>query len=103
MTGWLEYFVDGLSTKLLEVRRRSEAVIQRDVLAKRHGLSDRRAKAIEFILQHGSMTIRDLEGLFPDVNRRTLQRDIKGLLDAGLVLSEGSTNQLTYRLKDKSN
>ncbi len=41
MTGWLEYFVQGLSTQLAEVRQRGEQVIRRDVLIQKHKLSDR--------------------------------------------------------------
>lgn len=35
-----------------------------------------------------------VEGLA--VNRRSLQRDLKGLLEKGLLLAEGATNRLTY-------
>ena len=99
MTGWLEYFVEGLSTQLAEVRQRGEQGIRRDVLVERHGLSDRQAIAVEHILEHGSLTIQDFERLCPDANRRTLQRDLKAMVNEGLLLSEGATNQLIYRLK----
>jgi hypothetical protein len=42
LTGWLEYFVDGLATQLAEVRHRDERVIQRNILAKEHGLCPQR-------------------------------------------------------------
>jgi len=99
MTGWIEYFVEGLSTQLAEVRQRGEQAIRRDVLVKQHGLSDRQAKAINHILEHGSLTIQDFERLCPEVNRRTLQRDLKAMFDKGFLLSEGATNQLIYRIK----
>jgi len=99
MTGWLEYFVEGLATQLVEVRQRGEQAIRRDVLVKQYGLSDRQAKAIKHILEHGSLTIQDFQQLCPDVNRRTLQRDMKAMVDAGLLLSEGATNRLIYRIK----
>jgi hypothetical protein len=31
--------------------------------------------------------------------RRSLQRDLKAIVDKGLLLSEGATNQLVYRVK----
>ncbi len=46
MTGWLEYFVEGLTAQLAEVRERGEQAIRRDVLVKEHRLSDRQAKAL---------------------------------------------------------
>lgn len=99
MTGWLEYFVEGLTTQLAEVRQRGEQAIRRDVLVKQHGLSDRQTKALQHILEHGSLTIQEFERLCPEVNRRTLQRDLKAMVNKGLLVSEGATNQLIYRLQ----
>lgn len=98
LTGWLEYFVEGLTAQLAEVRGRGELAIRRDVLAKDHGLSDRQTKAIAHILEHGSLTIQDFEGLCPDINRRTLQRELKAMIDRELIVTEGETHQLRYRL-----
>ncbi|MBU4194748.1 MAG: Fic family protein [Actinomycetia bacterium] len=100
MTGWLEYFVEGLTTQLAEVRERGEQAIRRDVLIKEHGLSDRQAKALGHILEHGSLTIQEFEHLFPEVNRRSLQRDLKSMVDMGLLISEGATNKLVYLMKE---
>jgi len=52
-----------------------------------------------YLLQHAKLTIQDFEALCPEVNRRSLQRDMKALLEKGLVTAEGATNQLVYRLK----
>ena len=98
MTGWLEFFVEGLSTQLAEVRERGEQAIRRDVLIKEHGLSDRQAKAIGHILEHVSLTIQDFERLCPEVHRRSLQRDLKNMVDNGLLITEGETHHLFYRL-----
>ncbi len=100
MTGWVEYFVEGLITQLAEVRERGEQAIRRDVLVKEHRLSDRQAKALGHILEHSSLTIRDFEHLFPGVNRRSMQRDLKAMLDIGLLVTEGATNKLVYRIKE---
>ena len=44
------------------------------------------------------MTIQDYETLCPETHRRSLQRDLKGLQEAGLVTASGATNLLEYRL-----
>lgn len=98
MTGWLDYFVTGLETQMVEVRERSEQVIRRDVLVKQHGLNERQGKALGYLLQHGKLTIQDFEALCPTVNRRSLQRDLKGMLVKNLITAEGATNQQVYRL-----
>jgi len=99
MTGWLDYFVTGLETQMIEVKERGEQVIKRDVLVQKHSLNDRQAKALGFLLQNGKLTIQDFEDICPDVNRRSLQRDLKGMLDKELVTTEGATNQLVYTLR----
>jgi hypothetical protein len=79
---------------------RGEQAIRRDVLVKEHRLSDRQAKAPGRILEHGSLTIQDFEGLCPEVNRRSLQRDLKVMVDRGLILTEAETHHLLYRLAE---
>ena len=100
MTRWLEYFIEGLTTQLAEIGERGEQAIRRDVLIKKHDLSDRQARALVHILEHDRLTIQDFERLCPDVNRRSLQRDLKAMVDLGLLISEGATNKLVYRIKE---
>lgn len=52
---------------------------------------------LQELFASGEQAIQDFEKLFPDVTRRTLQRDLKSLEDAGLVVRLGETNQLKYR------
>lgn len=99
MTGWLEYFVDGLTTQLAEVKQRGEQAIRRDVLAKAHDLSERQKRALGHLLERDGLTIQEFERLCPKTSRRTLQRDLKGMVEAGLAVTKGETNQLVYRLK----
>ena len=91
MTGWLEYFVEGLTTQLAEVRKSGEQAIRKDVLVKEHALSDRQTHAIGHILENGSLTIRDFERLCPDTNRRSLQRDLKALTQKGIVVEKATS------------
>lgn len=102
LTGWLEYFVDGLATQMSEVRQRGERVIRRDVLVRKHRLNERQALAIERLLETSRMDIRDYEALCPGVSRRTLQRDLSALEATGLITHEGETNKLVYLLRFES-
>jgi len=102
LTSWLEFFVEGLSTQLSEVKAQGERVIRRDVLVQHHQLNARQALALERLLDAPSLDIRTFEELCPGVTRRTLQRDLAVLESKGLVLHEGETNQLVYRLKEKA-
>jgi Fic family protein len=99
MTDWLEYFLTGLQTQMIEVKERGEKVIRRDVLVQKHGLNERQGKALEYLLAHEKLTINQFEELCPNVNRRSLQRDLKGMIEKDLLAAEGATNQLVYILK----
>jgi Fic family protein len=99
LTGWLDYFVAGLETQMVEVRQRGEQVIRWDVLVQKYNLNERQGKALEYVMQHGRLTIQDFETLCSGINRRTLQRDLRTLIDNGLLVSEGTTHQQEYRLK----
>lgn len=63
-----------------------------------HILSDRQTKAVQYILEYGELTIQDFEKLCVETPRRSLQRDLKSLVEKGILITEGSTNQLTYKL-----
>lgn len=90
LTGWIEFFVEGLATQLDEVKTRGERGIRSDLIARRHRLSERQAAAFGYVLEHERMSIREYEALCPQVNRRTLQRDLKILVDKGLFVEHGA-------------
>lgn len=85
MTSWLEYFTRALQAQMQEIKERGENVIKADIVAKKYGLPDRQKKLMSHLLQHKKIAIKDYEQLYPTANRRTLQRDIKLLLDKGLI------------------
>jgi DNA repair exonuclease SbcCD ATPase subunit len=71
---------------------------QLEVTNTKVGLSGRQVLALNHIREHGNLTIQDFEKICPDVNRRTLQRDLKAMVDSGILFSTGASNQLIYHL-----
>ncbi|MBI2944803.1 MAG: Fic family protein [Candidatus Wallbacteria bacterium] len=98
LTGWLEYFTGGLAQQMREVQQRGERIIRRDALAQQHRLSERQRLAVGYLLDHESLTIQEFETLCPGVTRRTLQRELKGLIAEQVLEATGATNRLVYRL-----
>jgi len=92
LTGWLEFFSAGLATQLDEVKTGGELAIRSDVLALRHRLSDRQALALGLAVEQGRLTIREYEVLCPGISRRTLQRDLKVLVDMELLSEHGTAS-----------
>ena len=91
LTGWLEFFTARLATQLDEVKVRGQRAIRRDVLARQHALSDRQAAALGNVIEQGRLAIRDYERHCPGTNRRTLQRDLRSLLEKGLLAESSVT------------
>jgi Fic family protein len=98
LTGWLEFFVDGLATQLAEVKARGELVIRRDILVREHSLNPRQAQAVGLLLEQPELGIEDLERLCPEANRRTLQRDLQALVEKRILKSQGAARAVRYRL-----
>lgn len=101
LTQWLEYFAEGLATQMREVQKRGERVIKRDVIAQKHRLSERQREALGYALEHGGLRIQHFEAFQPGVSRRSLQRDLKDMVEKGLFAPEGATNRLFYRLRSE--
>jgi Fic family protein len=100
MTGWLEYFTQGLSAQMREVQVTAERVIRRDVIlakAQKKGLKERPIALLGFLLDAGKATVAECEGGLK-VNRRTLQRDLRLLVENGLIgeVGTGPTDPTKY-------
>ena len=103
LTGWIEFFTAGLATQLDDVRMRGERTIRRDALVRQHALSDRQAVALGHVIEHGRLTIHDYGELCSGTNRRTLQRDLRALVEKGLLAEAGTAPTdptRHYRLAD---
>jgi len=96
MTGWLDYFITGLQTQMVEIKERGEQVIQRDVLVQKHSLNERQAKALDLLMKKGAIHISEVEEICSGVTRRTLQRDLNNLIELHLVRLKGSARQSNY-------
>ena len=102
MTGWIEFFTNGLATQLAEVKQRGERAIRQETLVRHRGLTDRQARALGHVLEHGRLTIAEYQTLYPEKSRRTLQRDLRTLVEKGLLRRREGTNRLEYVLANGS-
>jgi Fic family protein len=90
LTGWLDYFVQGLGQQLEEVKERGASIIRAEVLARARGLGVRQAAVLAAIHVARSLSLGELEPQFPEVSRRSLQRDLRLLLEQGLIRETGA-------------
>jgi len=64
----------------------------------KHKLNDRQRKAIAYTLEHASLALQDYAELFPKVNKRTLQRDLKAMVDKSILVQKGAGPTAHYCL-----
>ena len=69
-----------------------------NVLCQQYQLSQRQCQALNFAIAQGGLTIQNFEEICPETSRRTLQRELRGMVENNLLLPEGKTNRLYYRL-----
>ena len=98
MTGWIEFFTVGLATQLLSVRQRGKKAVQLDILSRKHEMTGRQRQAVDHVLENERITIAGFQKLCPETPRRTLQRDLRSLVEVGVLARMGDTNRVEYVL-----
>ncbi len=101
LTGWLDFFVEGLATQMDEVTERGKRVIRRDVIVREYALNTRQALAVGLLLERAELRMEELAALCPGVSRRTLQRDLQILVQQGVAKTVGAARAVRYQLRIK--
>ncbi len=103
LTSWLEYFTLGLAIELSRVKEKVQKLSVDVHLKEKMGgmqvfLSERQIKLVEYLQNAGFLQNRAFPELFPMVSEDTVLRDLKALIDKGLVKKEGKTKAARYVL-----
>ncbi len=101
LTGWLDYFVEGLATQMDEVTERGEKAIKADVLATKFALNPRQKALVLRLMEQPEADLQAIQDLFPGTPRRTLQRDLQGVVAKRVLRAVGATHQRRYSLNPK--
>ena len=101
-TDWLEYFCLGLAMEFNRVKERVLELSRDASLKEAVGqvrLNPRQEKIIIFVKDYGQIKNKDWQELFPDVSDDTILRDIKELVEKGILVKRGRTKAARYELK----
>jgi Fic family protein len=101
MTSWLEYFTKALETQMHEIQMKGTEAMKLDILKLQYSLSDRQKVVLENLLIDEHFTIQQYEALYPEVNRRSLQRDLADLIQKEIILQEGAKKGTHYKMNPK--
>lgn len=101
-TKWIEYFTQGTATNIANVQEKVKLLARDTKVAKVTGrtrLSSRQEKIIEYLQDYGLLQNKDFCRLFPEKSEDSILRDLKVLIDMGLVQKAGSTKSSRYELR----
>jgi Fic family protein len=87
LTGWLEYFTEGLQSQLMGLKVMGELAIKEDAVmdrARKFMLNDRQLMILQLIVDGGQASVEETCERFGLV-RRTVQRDFARMVELGLV------------------
>jgi Fic family protein len=106
MTYWLEYFCFGLAVELDRVKQQVQKLSQDAKLKDRLGgvqiaLSERQIAILEMIQQKKNATTADVQKILPLISADTILRDLKDMMNKGLLKKEGVTKGVVYYLKER--
>ena len=103
LTNWLEYFTEGLAIELSRVKERVQRLSTDLQLKEKLGgqqvfLTERQIAIMEYIQRVGYLNNQGFEDLFPKISEDTILRDLKDLMEKGIIKKEGKTKAARYRL-----
>lgn len=104
LTGWLEYFTEGLAIELTRTKEKVKSLstdlkIKKSLGGQQMALSERQIKVVEYIQENGFLQNKAFFELFPMVSEDTVLRELKDLVEKGIVRKEGTTKGARYVLK----
>lgn len=101
-TEWLEYFCLGLAIEFGRVKERVMKLSRDASLKEAAGqvrLNPRQEQIIIFVKDYGEIKNQDWQELFPNVSDDTILRDIRELVERGILVKRGRTKAARYELR----
>jgi len=100
LTGWLEYFTDGVAVSLKAVEDKVIGLSQDIKFLKERGqiaLTDRQVKIVERIIERGSITNREVRQI-TGLSDEGVRKEINKLIELKVIAPEGKGRSLHYVL-----
>jgi len=98
LTGWLEYFVNGVNISINTVKEKVIRLSSERLRKTKRGqiaLTERQMRIIEFINQNGRIRNKDIREMLRISDRAAL-KEIRKLVDLKVVKTEGKGRSLSY-------
>jgi Fic family protein len=100
-TSWLEYFTEGLNVEFSNLKEKVLLLARDTKVAKVSGrvkLTERQERIIEHLQDYGILKNKDFPKIFPGKSEDSILRDLKVLINKGIIVKTGSTKASRYEL-----
>ena len=104
LTYWLEYFCYGLAVEIDKIQQQvlklSKDLKLKRQLGRQVALSERQILLLELFQQQDAISSDDAQAILPNVSVDTILRDLKDLIQKGVIKKEGITKGVRYKLEE---
>ena len=105
LTPWLEYFTEVVAIELAKIKEKVKKISidtrLRVKVGEQVSLSERQMRLFEYLTDQGSANMQELRRILPMVSEDTILRDVRELLDKGIIKKQGSTKASRYVIADR--
>ncbi|HSX39307.1 MAG TPA: Fic family protein [Candidatus Saccharimonadales bacterium] len=101
LTRWLEFFTETMADELSNIKDKVLLLARDTKVAKVSGrarLTERQERIVEHLQDYGLLQNKDFTVLFPGISEDSILRDLKVLLNEGIIIKTGSTKSSRYEL-----
>lgn len=103
LTSWITVFTRALATELTrikdQVRELSVDIKIKQRMGRQVALTERQMKLMEYLHSNGEMTMGEAKNVLSMVSEDTILRELKALIEKGVIMKRGSTKAARYVLK----
>jgi Fic family protein len=101
-TKYIEYISEQFADNTNDLSQKVKLLAKDTKVAKVSGrvrLTERQERIVEHLQDYGILQNKDFPKIFPGVSEDSVLRDLKALIDMGMVVKRGSTKSSRYELK----
>ncbi len=101
LTSWLEYFTFGAAVEFDKIKEKilrlsKDVKLKQKIGGQQIFLTERQVKLVEYIQEVGYLQNQMFASIFPNISEDTILRDLKDLINKGLIKKVGSTKSARY-------